>query len=106
MPVSERGFEYEMPKEIEELITKDFCKEFYRQLEATFSTQDLSTFNSLAWDSIECSVGWAKAFDTVSDKLCPELKSYVHSLEWYDSDMFAGKVTSVLCDYGLIELNE
>jgi len=102
MPVHDNSHKYEIPRKIEALLTKDFCTEFYCQLESAFPATELSALDGIEWDSIECSEGWAKAFDAASDKLCPELKAYVHSLQEYDCDMFADKVTSVLRDYGII----
>ena len=98
MPITNSLFAYEMPTEIRQLITEEFCQAFKAELDAAFPTNRYTT----NYRNYEDTSGWVYAFVSTTTKLCPKLKTYWDELEWYDSDMFSDKVFSIMEDYGVI----
>jgi len=99
MSASNSLFAYEMPTVIQRLITKEFCQAFKTELDIVFPANHQETVN---YRDYEDTSGWASAFVNTAMRLCPQLKTYWDSLEWYDSDMFSDKVSLIMEGYDVI----
>jgi hypothetical protein len=94
--------EYEMPQNIKNCITKDFCKQFMKELHMIWgiSLQDFY-YDSVAY--LESTGGWYEALATTCRKLNQdELFLHYYQLPWYDSDLFDYQLSMILCDYKLL----
>lgn len=102
MPVTENGFEYEMPQIIKEIIDRDFLIVFRDELYkiSNFSLSDFAYESALGEGGTG---GWYVAFGLAcirSNK--DELFKYRNSLPWYESDMFDSDVGELMCEHNLV----
>lgn len=107
MPIVRDGdgvyVEYTIPKDIKDLITDDFLKEFRNQLFRIHEYYSLETFADFGIPLNTSTGGWFAAFG----KACllthkESLLDYWNSLPWYDSDIFDGELAEMLVNKKLI----
>lgn len=107
MPIVKDGdgvcIEYTIPKDIKDLITDSFLKEFRNQLFRIHEYYSLETF---AEDGIPINTstsGWFAAFGKACLLTNKEvLLDYWRTLPWYDSDVFDGELAEMLIERGFI----
>jgi len=95
--------EYQIPKNIKQLITYDFLKEFRNQLIRIHEYWSIDTFAEDGIPMNTSTSGWYAAFG----KACiitnsKELYNYWKTLPWYDSDIFDGELAEILIEKHLI----
>ena len=96
-------FKYKIPEEIKTKLTKEFLTDFLHELIKIFNLKEPIYYDDcLAY--LECTCGWVDAFQhaCIKQKLIDVLM-YYDELEWYDSDMFDGEVSSLMIKYGLVQ---
>ena len=107
MPIVGEGSDihvaYEIPKNIRDLITYDFLKEFRNQLFRIHEHYSLETFADFGIPINTSTGGWYAAFG----KAClltnkEKVFNYWRSLPWYDSDIFDGELAEMLVENKLI----
>ena len=105
MPILENGtIEYEMPKNIKEKITPEFCKRLLVELCAVFGSD---AEHREFVESVDVTCGWNSALKATCQKMgCEDLYAYYDDLEWYDSDLFAEEVTAIIVAQGLLREGE
>jgi hypothetical protein len=89
---------YSMPKEIKEQLTDSFLGTFVSEIHKIFGFSIQTFANEEIWYQ-ESTGGWYEAFANTCRKLNKEqLLLYYLELEWYDSDVFDGKLTDILIE--------
>ena len=107
MPIVKDGdgvcIEYTIPKDIKDLITDDFLKEFRNQLFRIHEHYSLETFADFGIPMNTSTSGWFAAFGKACLLTHKEvLFDYWRTLPWYDSDIFDGELAEMLIDRKLI----
>lgn len=107
MPIVGEGndvhIEYTIPKDIKDLITYDFLKEFRNQLFRIHEHYSLETFADFGIPINTSTGGWYAALG----KTCllthkERVFNYWRTLPWYDSDIFDGELAEMLVENKLI----
>lgn len=107
MPILGNGddvyIEYQIPKNIKQLITYEFLKEFRNQLIRIHQYWSIDTFAENGIPMNTSTGGWYAALG----KACiitgnEELYNYHRTLPWYDSDIFDGELAEMLIEKHLI----
>ena len=107
MPIVGEGndvhIEYTIPKDIKDLITYDFLKEFRNQLFRIHEHYSLETFADFGIPINTSTGGWYAALG----KAClltnkEKVFNYWRTLPWYDSDIFDGELAEMLINNKLI----
>ena len=107
MPIVKDGnsvcIEYTIPKDIKNLITDDFLKEFRNQLFRIHEYYSLETFAEEGIPINTSTGGWFAAFGKACLLTHKEaLIDYWRMLPWYDSDVFDGELADMLIERGFI----
>ena len=107
MPIVKDGdgvcIEYTIPKDIKDLITDDFLKEFRNQLFRIHEYYSLETFAEEGILMDTSTSGWFAAFGKACLLTHKEvLLDYWRTLPWYDSDIFDGKLAEMLVERGFV----
>lgn len=104
MPITENGFEYTIPDQYKEMITKSFLQTLKYELKIIFPQSAHDLDNEEPWIYLSSTGGWYDAFikATKLHKL-DRLAEYYDSLPWYDSDMFDSDVIDLALLYNVID---
>ena len=107
MPIVKDGdgvcIEYTIPKDIKNLITDDFLKEFRNQLFRINEYYSLETFAEEGIPMNTSTSGWFTAFGKACLLTHKEaLLDYWRTLPWYDSDLFDDELANMLIERGFI----
>lgn len=97
------GVKYTIPRDIKNLITDDFLKEFRNQLFRIHEYYSLETFAEDGIPMNTSTSGWFAAFGNACLLTNKEvLLDYWRTLPWYDSDIFDGELADMLIERGFI----
>ncbi len=103
MPITDNGFEYEIPEQIKNLITIDFSIDFKKNLDRIFKINTKETINS-RYFYLEGTYGCNEAMESSCSKFkLDKLYKYYRSLPWYDSDLLDDELCRTLVKYKIIE---
>lgn len=106
MPVTENGYEYQMPDGIRNQLTKELLTDFYNNLVKIFKPiENIDYINFYIY--IESTFGWDEAFKEACKKHNKEwLYEYSRHLFWYEHDLFCDDVGEQMIKLGIIEEGE
>lgn len=91
--------EYEIPEEIKSRIPDQFYYSMIKELVYIFGMSMLAKVEGSYYDLQSSIGGWVEAFKTTCKKLGMEwLLDYYETLDWYESDVFAGIIESYISD--------
>lgn len=106
MSITEKGYEYEIPEQIKNLIDIDFSIDFKNNLDRIFKINTKETYNS-RYFYLESTYGWDEAMESTCTKFkLDELYKYYSNLPWYESDLFDDELCCMLVKYKIIEEGE
>ena len=94
MPITDEGYSYEFPEDVRKLITKPFLSVLRYEI---CKIENLEGFEN--WDEYnnESTAGWFTAFGVACMRTQnDELFKHSQSLEWFEHDIFAVKLTELM----------
>ncbi|RNB59441.1 hypothetical protein EDM57_04680 [Brevibacillus gelatini] len=106
MPVTENGYEYQMPDGIRNQLTKELLIDFHNNLVKIFKpTEYIDYINFYIY--IESTFGWDEAFKEACKVHNKEwLYEYSRHLPWYEHDLFCDDVGELMVQLEVIEEGE
>jgi len=103
MSVKNTSFEYDLPDDIRQMVTKDFCETLFTQLAERYPfLKEKSEPCEADLAYLEQSGGWSAAFESTCDSICPSLRDYWCTLDKQDSELFCNEINSIIADLGIV----
>jgi hypothetical protein len=104
MPITDNGFEYDMPEKYKQMITADFLQTMKDELKKEFQDYSFDVYQE--WEHVMFTSAWYDSFKTSAARYgLKELNDYYSSLEWHDSDMFDSDLIDLAEAKGIITHN-
>lgn len=93
LPVTEKGFEYQMPDGIRDQLTKEFLYTLHENIARIFKMSMDEMDNVNHYSMLGGTGGWHEALKIASDQYNKSwLYDYYCHLPWYESDIFGYEV--------------
>ncbi|MFB5758993.1 hypothetical protein [Paenibacillus medicaginis] len=108
MPVTDKGYEYQMPDGVRGQLTRELLIDLHKNVMKTFNVEKEELATNIGFYAfVECSHGWDRAFKEACLKHSKQwLYEYSIHLEWYEYDIFSGSVGDLMVELGVIKQGE
>lgn len=111
MPITKKGYEYQVPDGIRNQLTKEFLECLYLGISGWYKNRHGMTDEEFDYVNfyiyIEGNGVWCDYFEETCSKLDKQwLAEYFKNLPWYESDLFCGEVGQTMLKLGVIKEGE
>jgi len=102
LPITENGYEYQMPDGIRDQLTKEMLNDFHKRLIDIFKPSYIDYINFYIY--VESTHGWDEAFKEACHSHNKNwLYEYSKHLPWYEHDLFCDDVGQQMLKLGVIQ---
>ncbi|PZT57414.1 hypothetical protein DN757_01795 [Paenibacillus silvae] len=111
MPITDKGYEYQMPDGIRNQLTKGFLELLHLGVSNWYKNKHDMTDEEFDYMNFyvytEGNGIWSDSFEEVCSNMNKQwLAEYFKHLPWYESDLFCGEVGEMMIKLGVIKEGE